>query len=108
VLKGEKMNGDEFTKAIMLPVGSEETGKERLSAIGIETRNEEGKILIDMVAFGSAAEKAGIDFDQEILNIQMPTDRLPKQLVFIPAYALFAFVYLVQNRRRKKLEMVAA
>ncbi len=108
MLKGEKMNGDEYTKAIMLPVGSEETGKERLSAIGIETRNEEGKILIDMVAFGSAAEKAGIDFDQEILNIQIPNKRPPKQLVFIPALALFAFIYIIQNRRKKAAELVAA
>jgi TRAP transporter 4TM/12TM fusion protein len=108
MIKGEKMNGDEYTKTVMLPIGDQNTGKERLESIGIETRDEDGKILIDNVVFGSAAEKAGMDFDQEILNIQMPTDRLPKQLVFIPAYALFAFVYLVQNRRRKKLDMVAA
>jgi len=97
------MNGDEFSKTVMLPVGDQESGKARLDAIGIETRNEEGKILVDNVVFGSAAEKAGIDFDQEIINIQMPTDRLPKQLVFIPAYALFALIYIIQNRRRKAL-----
>ncbi len=108
LLKGEKMNGDEFTKTIMLPVGDEKSGKERLTGIGLETREEEGKVLIDNVVFASAAEKAGIDFDQEVLNIQIPTKRLPKQLVFIPALALFALVYAVQNRRRKKLEMVAA
>ena len=108
MIKGESMNGEEYTKTVMLPIGDQETGKARLDAIGIETREEEGKILIDNVVFGSAAEKAGVDFDQEILNIQMPTDRLPKQLLFIPAYALFAFVYLVQSRRKKKLDMVAA
>ncbi len=107
-IKGESMSGEEYTKTIMLPVGDQESGKARLDAIGIETREEDGKILIDNVVFASAAEKAGVDFDQEILNIQMPTDRLPKQLLFIPAYALFAFVYLVQNRRKKKLEIVAA
>ncbi len=102
------MNGDEYTKTVMLPVGDQESGKARLEAIGIETRDEEGKILIDNVVFGSAAEKAGMDFDQEILNIQMPTDRLPKQLLFIPAYALFALVYLTQSRRKKKSEILAA
>ena len=66
MLKGEKMDGSEFTKTMMLPVGDEKTGAERLTAIGIETRDEEGKILIDNVVFSSAAEKAGIDFDQEI------------------------------------------
>jgi hypothetical protein len=108
MIKGESMNGDEFTKTVMLPVGDQESGKARLEAIGIEIRDEEGKILIDNVVFGSAAEKAGIDFDQEIMNIQMPTDRLPKQLMFIPAYALFASVFLIQKRRRKEQELVAA
>jgi len=104
-IKGEKMNGDEFSKTVVLPVGDQETGKARLEGIGIETRNEEGKILIDNVAFGSAAEKAGVDFDQEILTIQMPTERLPKQLIFIPACMLFALVYMLQRSRRTEEEM---
>jgi C-terminal processing protease CtpA/Prc len=73
VLKGENMTASEFTKTIMLPVGDEATGAERLAGIGIETREEEGKILVDNVVFSSPAEKAGIDFDQEILNIQVPS-----------------------------------
>jgi len=108
MIKGEKMNGDEFSKTVMLPVGDQNTGKERLEGIGIETRTEEDKIFIDNVVFGSAAEKAGMDFDQEIIKIQMPTDRLPKQIVFIPAVALFALVYFLQRRRRDKYGMYAA
>ena len=107
-LKGEKMNGTEFVKTIMLPVGDEATGVERLEAIGLETRDEEGKTLIDNVVFASAAEKAGIDFDQEILNIQMPTNRPPKQLMFIPAMALYVLVWFLQRGRKKKLETAAA
>ena len=108
MLKGEKMDGSEFTKTVMLPVGDEKTGAERLAAIGLETRNEEGKILVDNVVFSSAAEKAGIDFDQEVLNLQMPTERPPQQLMFIPAFALYAFVWFVQRGRKKKLESVVA
>ena len=104
MLKGEKDDGREFTKTVMLPVGEESSGVERLAAIGVETRNEEGKILIDNVVFSSAAEKAGIDFDQEILNIQVPAQRPPKQLMFIPAMALLALIWFVQRGRTKKLE----
>ena len=103
-VSGEDFDGNKFTKTVMLPVGEANTGAERLNEIGIETRNEEGKILIDNVVFASAAEKAGLDFDQQILNIQMPTDRLPKQLMFIPALVLLALIWFVQNGRRKKLE----
>ena len=108
MLKGEKMDGTEFTKTVMLPVGDEKTATERLAAIGLETRNEEGKILIENVVFSSPAEKAGIDFDQEVLNIQMPTKRPPKQLMFIPALALYALVGFLQRGRKNKLEVVAA
>ena len=101
-LKGEKMNGTEYTKTIMLPVGDGATGAERLNAIGIETRAEDDKILIDNVAFSSPAEKAGVDFDQEILNLQMPSKRLPKQLMFIPALLLYVLVWYVQRGRRAK------
>lgn len=107
-LEGEKDNGKKFTKTIMLTVGDEATGVERLNGVGFETREEGGKILIDNVVFASAAEKAGIDFDQQILNIQMPTHRLPKECMYIPAVALYVFVWLVQFRRRKKQQLVTA
>ncbi len=107
-LRGEKMDGSEFTKMIMLPVGDEKTGKERLTGIGFEIRQEEGKVLIDNVVFSSAAEKAGIDFDQEILNIKIPNERLPKQLMFIPSVILLALIWRFQRGRKKKLEVAAA
>jgi len=106
-LKGEKMDGTEFTKTVMLPVGDEASGAERLEAIGLETRTENGAILIENVVFSSPAEKAGVDFDQEILNIQVPSDRPPKQLMFIPALALYALIFFVQRGRKRKLETAA-
>ncbi|MCP4022673.1 MAG: TRAP transporter permease, partial [Desulfobacteraceae bacterium] len=103
-IKGEKMDGTEFTKAVMFPVGTAKTGAERLNEIGFETREEEGKVFIDNVVFASNAEKMGIDFDQEIIQVKMPSKRLPKQIMFFPAIALFAFIYTVQRKRREKLE----
>jgi len=108
VLKGEKFDGSEFTKTVMLPVGEEKTGPERLEAIGLETRDEDGKILIDNVVFSSPAEKAGIDFDQELLSIQMPSSRPPKELMMIPALVLYVFVWFVQRGRKRKMGAPAA
>ena len=107
-LKGEKLDGTEFTMAVMLPVGDEPTGVERIQAIGFETREEEGKILIDNVVFASSAEKAKIDFDQEVLNVQVPNPRPPKQLMFIPALMLLVLVWYLQKGRIKKQETAAA
>ncbi len=105
-LKGEKMNGKEFTKVIMLTVGDEPTGAERLAGIGFETREEEGKVFIDNVVFSSAAEKAGVDFDQEVLNIQVATHRPPKEMVYIPTAMLYGLLWFMQSRRRKKQQSV--
>ncbi|MFC1814498.1 TRAP transporter permease, partial [Thermodesulfobacteriota bacterium] len=107
-VKGQKMNRTEYTMTVMLPVGEEPTGAERLNGIGIATRNEAGKTLIDNVVFSSAAEKAGIDFDQEILNIQVPTKIPPKQLMFIPAMLLLALIWFVQSARKNEFEAAAA
>ncbi len=101
-VKGEKMSGKEFTKTVMLTVGNEATPEERLAGVGIETYEQDGKIFIDNVVFASAAEKAGLDFDQEILNIQIPTRRLPKELMYIPAVMLYGFIAMLQLRRRKR------
>jgi len=107
-IKGETLAGDEFTKTVMLPVGDEATGAEKLAGIGIETRDEDGKIFIDMVDFGSAAQKAKLDFDQEILSIQMPTDRPNKEWMFVPALLLLGLIWFLQRGRARKLEPQAA
>ena len=106
-LKGEKMNGTEYTMTVMVQVGEEKTGEERLQAIGIETREEEGRMFVDNVVFASSAEKAGFDFDQEILNVQMLNDRPPKQIMFIPALLLLAAIMFGQEKRVKKSSIAA-
>ena len=53
-----------------------------------------------MVAFNSLAQKAGIDFDWEILSLQIPTDRPAKQWVYLPALLLLALLIFFQRKRR--------
>ncbi len=101
MVRGRDFHGEEYTKTMMLPVGDESTGEERLAAIGFTTREEEGKVVVDTVGFGSSAEKAGIDFEQEIVNVQTDADIPPKQLMFIPAVLFFALIYWLQRRRSR-------
>jgi len=102
-VRGTDFQGEEYTKTVMLQVGKADSGAERLSDMGIETRQENGKVIVDMVGFASPAEKAGIEFDQEILYVQMPTDIPPKELVYIPAIMLLGLIWYLQRRRRIKL-----
>jgi TRAP transporter 4TM/12TM fusion protein len=101
-IKGERISGDEFVKTVMLTVGDGETGAEKLNNLGIETIEDDGKVIVDMVGFGSPAEKAKIFFDQEILSIQMPTDRPNKELMFFPALLLLAFIWFIQRGRARR------
>lgn len=101
-LKGEKMSGKEFTMVVSLKVGDQVGGEQRLQAMGFSTRTEDGKIFVDNVVFGSAAKKARIDFDQEIINFQVLTVRPPKQLMFIPAIGLLVLIWLSQKRRVRR------
>lgn len=108
MITGEDFNGNPYEKTLMLPVGDEPSGAERISGIGFETRLDEGKVLVDNVVFSSAAEKAGIDFDQEIVSIQTIASRPPKQLVFIPALLLFVLIWSIQRGRARKEQALAA
>ena len=74
-------------------------GTQRLADAGLEVRVEGDKVLADNVMFGSAAQDVGIDFDWEIVNLQVEAERPPKHLMFIPALALLALIAWIQRRR---------
>ncbi len=102
VAEGETLDGDKVRKTVLLSLQPGTSGKERLAQAGLETRTESGRIFVDNLVFGSAAEKAGLDFDWEIQSVEKSIDRLPKQLLFIPTLLLLAGVGAVQLGRRRK------
>ncbi len=99
VVEGETIDGKLVKKTVQLPLGASGPGSERLMDAGLEIVMEDNKVLLDFVAFDSAAQRAGLDFDWEILNVEVLSDRLPKQLMFIPALLLLALLALLQKRR---------
>lgn len=98
---GETLEGKAVDKVVMLPVGAPGTGKQRLAdAAGLELREEDGKMIIDNIVFGSTAERQKLDFDWEVADIQVKSDRPPKQWLYIPAIILLIIVWKIQSRRR--------
>ena len=87
----------EFVAPVTMPEGA--TGDEKLQAAGITLREDGEKVLIDDVAFDSAAQKAGLDWDQEILQVRQPADQPSKYWIFIPVFLILAAVVLMQRRR---------
>ncbi len=108
-VEGETIDGKYESKVVELPLGAAAAGNDRLIESGIEIREEEGRVFIDNIIFGSyAQEKGGLDFDWEITVIELPSDRLPKQLMFFPALGLLGFIIAIQRRRRPQLGMAEA
>ena len=101
-VSGETIDGDMVSKIVELAIPAADNGNARVEAAGLMLRNDDGKVIVDQVGFGSNAETVGIDFDWEILSIEMEADRPPKQLVYIPALALLFMLGWLQIRRREQ------
>jgi hypothetical protein len=72
-----------------------------MEKLGLLTYEEDGKLLIDSVTFGSPAADAGLEFDQQILVVRAPTERWTKELMWLPGFMLFGLVVWLQRRRRE-------
>jgi len=101
LVAGENVDGKYVKRTILLPMGPTAPGNERLAYAGLEVRVDDGKVITDNVVFGSVAQDAGLDFDWEIMNLQVAAERPPKHLMFIPALILLALIWLVQRRRHQ-------
>ncbi|MBZ0308163.1 MAG: DUF3394 domain-containing protein, partial [Anaerolineae bacterium] len=99
---GENLDGKFIRKTVLLPLGAAGSGEARLAGAGLETRIEGDKVYADNVVFGSAAQSVGIDFDWEIVHLEVEADRPAKQWMFIPALILLALVGLIQRRRHAR------
>ena len=76
-------------RLLLLPVPEGDSGDERLQKLGLLTYEDGDKVLVDSVTFGSPAAEAGLEFDQQILKVRAPTERLTKELMWIPGFLLF-------------------
>ena len=103
-LVGEDLMGDAIDARYLLPLGKAGAdGQMRLyDGAGLEFREEDGALFVDNLNFGGPAEQLGIDFDWELVELEVASDRLPKEVFFLPAFLLLAFVALLQLRRKRR------
>lgn len=93
---------------LVLHVGSETGGEERLSALGLTTILEDGKLLLDEPFPGTPffETMSSFDFygDEPVIvsAVQAPADQMPKELIFIPALLLLGFIAFLQLGRAKR------
>jgi len=100
LVNGQNDVGDPVTLTMLLAVGDETTGQERLEGYGLELLTQDnGDVMIDGVNFDSGASKAGFDFDQVIASVGVPVDRPARQWFYIPALLLLGLIGFAQRRR---------
>lgn len=103
---GENLNGDPVDARYLLPLsalGGEGAARLRDQA-GIEFREEEGRFFVDNLTFGGPSEQLGIDFDWEVVELEVPADRPPKELFYLPALLLLGGIVALQMRRKRRQE----
>ncbi len=105
---GEDEFGNPKTFFVPLTVPQGADGAKRLEAIGVEVLDKDGDLIVDNVAFGSVAQKAGLKFDQKILNAHIGADQPPKQLMWPVGFAVLALVVLLQRRRAVSARVAVA
>ncbi|SFM14815.1 TRAP transporter permease [Marinobacter zhejiangensis] len=99
---GMSLDGQDVSTFVELPLPEGATPEDRLMQAGLQLRQDEDRMVVDFVGFGSAAEDAGIYFDWTIDSVQVALDRPPKELMIIPALLLLAVLAYGQIRRRSR------
>jgi TRAP transporter 4TM/12TM fusion protein len=97
---GETLEDDIETRTALLPLGEPAPLAARLEHAGLILRSEVEGTFVDDVVFGGPAAEAGIDFDWEVVSIELPSDQPNAYIMYVPAGVLLFIVWMVQRRRR--------
>ena len=108
VVAGETLEGKQREYTFTLPLADGENGKERINNTGFKIDNMFGPMEVSMILEGNnkqveAIKRAGVDSGWVIQTVKVENDRLPKQIVLIPAFAFMIFLAMLQIKRRKEL-----
>ena len=98
-VEGESLEGKAVNKGVLLPLGKPGSGPQRLKSAGLTVMALGDQVTIAAVAFGSTAEKLGLEQSFRIVGLEVPTDRPDKEWLFIPALLLLAGIVAIQRRR---------
>ncbi|HIP11694.1 MAG TPA: TRAP transporter fused permease subunit [Arcobacter sp.] len=108
VVSGETLEGVQRKYTFELPLAEGATGKERINETGLILDNLFGPMEVAMILPGNnkqveAIKNAGVDSGWIIESVRIDKDRLPKQLVLIPAFILMFLLASRQIKIRNRL-----
>jgi len=100
-VRGKDFSGLLTESVVALPLGPRgEDGAQRLIRHGgLAVRLEDGRVLVDNLRFDGPAQRAQMDYDWEILAVDVPQAQPAKYWVYPPVLLLTALLMLWQRRR---------
>ncbi|MEZ5845856.1 MAG: TRAP transporter permease [Geminicoccaceae bacterium] len=98
-ISGLDQFGSPMETVMLLNMPDGAGGAEKLEAAGLTLREDGDKLVVDDVAFDSPAQKAGFDWDQEIVAVRKPIDQPSKYWIFIPTLLVLAGIVMLQRGR---------
>jgi len=110
VVSGETIEGTERRYTFAIPLAEGKTGQERINETGLRLDDLLGPMEVATITPINkqieAIKKAGVDSGWIIESVRVATDRLPKQIVLIPAFLLVFLMgwFQIGRRRRQKLQ----
>jgi hypothetical protein len=96
--------GDPMEFAVLVEVPEGATGEERVQNMGLDLIEQDGRVIIDNVAFDSIGQRAGLDWDQEILTVREPLPQPHRYWIFIPTFLVLAGLIAIQRNRSQQRE----
>jgi len=106
-VEGETIEGRQFSKGVLVPLGPMAPARERLKGAGFSLMTLGDQVSIGPVAFGSVAEKLGLEAGFKVTAVELPVERPAKEWMFVPALLLLALIIVLQRLRLKRQSRAA-
>jgi len=101
-VEGETLEGKTVSKGVLLPLGNPGPAPQRLRKFGLTLLTLGDEVRVGGVAFGSQAEKLGLEQGFKIKSIEVDAERPDKEWMFIPALLLLGLIIALQRVRLEK------
>ena len=109
VVSGETIEEVQRTYTFAIPLARGKTGQERINETGLRLDNMLGPMEVATITPINkqieAIKNAGVDSGWIIDSVRVKRDRLPKQIVLIPAFMIMIMMGWMQIKRREKEEL---
>ena len=106
VVSGETLEGTQRTMTFAIPLAEGNTGQERINETGLRLDNLLGPMEVATITpldkQIEAIKNAGVDSGWIVESVRVKAERLPKQIMLIPAFAIMFFMAWSQIKRRAK------